>query len=105
AATEAEIERMKAIVREGLLAGGLGFSTSRQNVHVDLYNRPVPSRLASDEELLELVSVLGELNVGMIEIVPGLTGPTSITPEMRRLMVEMARRSGRLQGLHGDDHR
>jgi N-acyl-D-aspartate/D-glutamate deacylase len=97
AATEDEVAQMKAIVREGLLAGGLGFSTSRQVTHFDLAGRPVPSRLAGEEELLTLAGALGELNVGSIEVVPGTTTGKvpGIAPELRRLMVGMARESGR----------
>jgi N-acyl-D-aspartate/D-glutamate deacylase len=96
-ATEDEVAQMKAILREGLLAGGLGFSTSRQVTHFDLAGRPVPSRLAGESELLTLAGVLGELNVGSIEIVPGTTTGKvpGIAPELRRLMVGMARESGR----------
>jgi N-acyl-D-aspartate/D-glutamate deacylase len=93
AATADEVAQMQAIVREGLLAGGLGFSTSRQPFQVAMNGRPVPSLLAGDAELLALVGVLGELNVGSVEIVPDVRG--GMPEEQRRLIVRMAKESGR----------
>jgi N-acyl-D-aspartate/D-glutamate deacylase len=74
AATQDEIERMKKILRESVLAGGMGFSTNRNPVHMLTDGRPIASRLAADEELLELAGVLGELNRGSIQISIGTLG-------------------------------
>jgi len=74
AATQDEIERMKKILRESVLAGGMGFSTNRNPVHMRTDGRPIASRLAADEELLELAGVLGELNRGSIQISIGTLG-------------------------------
>src|SRR5207302_2553886 len=57
AATEDEIERMKDLLREAIKAGAAGFSTSISTGHVDGDNRPVPSRAATIEEILELAGV------------------------------------------------
>ena len=59
-ATPGEIEQMKALLRGALAAGGLGLSTSRSFTHSDGDGQPVPSRFASDEELLDLCDVTGE---------------------------------------------
>jgi N-acyl-D-aspartate/D-glutamate deacylase len=66
-ATPAEIQHMKALVREGMEAGALGFSTNRNERHMREDGKPVPSRLASDEELFTLCDVLGEVNAGAIQ--------------------------------------
>ncbi|KPM51090.1 amidohydrolase [Frankia sp. R43] len=73
-ATPEEIKRMREIVREALDAGALGFSTSRQPAHQGAYGRPVPSRFAEVSEVYELVSVLGELGRGVVQVSigPGL---------------------------------
>jgi N-acyl-D-aspartate/D-glutamate deacylase len=57
-ATDAEIEAMRAVLRECLDAGAVGLSTS----YVDMDERllPVPSRHADSRELDAMASVLGE---------------------------------------------
>ena len=56
-ATENEIEEMQKLLGEALEAGGLGFSTSRSFTHTDGDGLPVPSRIASVEEVLALAEV------------------------------------------------
>lgn len=68
-ATAAEIEDMRAQVREAMDAGALGFSTSMAPTHIGGDGKPVPSRLASDDEVLELTAVLAEYGRGAFEIV------------------------------------
>ena len=59
-ATPVELESMKALLRAGLAAGGLGFSSSLARSHNDAAGDPVPSRCASPEEVLQLAEVCGE---------------------------------------------
>lgn len=80
AATSGEIERMKEILREGLRAGAIGFSTNQNPVHMRMDGRPIPSRLATDNEILELGAVLGEMNSGSIQISRGTLG-VSVSPD------------------------
>ena len=42
-----EVQQMRALLDEGLAAGGLGFATSRAPTHMGFEGRPVPSRAAS----------------------------------------------------------
>jgi N-acyl-D-aspartate/D-glutamate deacylase len=70
ASTEAEIGRMGAIVREGMAAGALGLATSYSPGHVGEGGRPVPSRLASREELRALALAMAESGRGIVEITP-----------------------------------
>jgi N-acyl-D-amino-acid deacylase len=74
AATEAEVQQMQAVLREGLEAGAIGFSTSRQPNHQGAFGRPVPSRFAGVDEVYALTSVLGDLGKGVVavSIGPGL---------------------------------
>lgn len=69
-----EIETMRALVREAMEAGAIGFSTSRQPAHQGAYGRPVPSRFADVDEVFAMASVLGELDKGIVQVSigPGL---------------------------------
>ena len=73
-ATEDEVSRMAALLREAMELGAIGFSTSRQPNHQGAFGRPVPSRFADVEEVYALTSVLGELGKGVVEVSigPGL---------------------------------
>ncbi|MDA8044444.1 MAG: D-aminoacylase [Actinomycetota bacterium] len=53
-----EVERLVRLLEDCLAAGGLGLSTSRSSTHNDGDNQPVPSRIASEAELLELCDVV-----------------------------------------------
>jgi N-acyl-D-aspartate/D-glutamate deacylase len=64
-----EVERMKVLLRESLEAGGLGLSSSRSFTHRDGDGEPVPSRAASEEELLALCDVTGELEGTTLEFI------------------------------------
>src|SRR5207247_360390 len=90
AATPAEIEQMQALVRAGMEAGALGFSTNRNPRHMREDGKPVASRLADDAELFALCDVLGELNSGVIQTILGLS-KTEHLPWYEQL----AKRTGR----------
>ena len=49
-----QIDAMREMLREGLSAGGMGFSTSRAFTHSDGAGDPVASRWASRDEVLSL---------------------------------------------------
>ena len=68
-ASEAQVERMRNLLRESLDAGGLGLSTSRSFTHSDWEGDPVPSRAASEEELLALCRVVGEKDGTSLEFI------------------------------------
>ena len=70
-ATDAEIERMRAIVREAMEAGALGFATSESPNHVGAEGRPVPSRFASFDEIRTLASALRDAGKGIVQISAG----------------------------------
>jgi N-acyl-D-aspartate/D-glutamate deacylase len=54
-----ERAQMLELLDQSLTAGGLGLSTSRSYTHTDGDGQPVPSRFASEEELLALCEVVG----------------------------------------------
>ena len=63
-ATPADIRQMAAIVKEGIAAGALGFSSSRASGHRSKSGDVVPSTTAGEDELLGITSVLKELGRG-----------------------------------------
>jgi N-acyl-D-aspartate/D-glutamate deacylase len=68
--TPEELDRMKTLLRAGLEAGGLGFSTSYARTHNDADGNMVPSRHATTSELIELAKVTGEYEGTGLEIIP-----------------------------------
>ena len=92
-----DIEAMAAIVRQGVLAGALGFSTSRTIAHRAIDGEPVPGTFAAEDELFGIGSVLGELGRGVFELAPaGVLGEDLAAPDkemswMRRLAAATGR--------------
>jgi N-acyl-D-aspartate/D-glutamate deacylase len=82
---------MAAIVREGLAAGAVGFTTSRTVVHRAIDGEPVPGTFATPAELLGIGNALGDWGAGVI----GVT--TDFKDEERELewMVRLASETGR----------
>ena len=90
AATEGELEVMRGVVREGLEAGALGLSISRNMSHFDVTGKLIPASFAPEEELFGLARVLGEVGTGVIQSGGGTT------PELKtRLMSRISEASGR----------
>ncbi|MBB83499.1 MAG: aminoacylase [Deltaproteobacteria bacterium] len=58
-ATVEEIAAMSTLLRESIQSGAIGLSSSRSFTHRDGDGEPVPSRAASEEELLALCDVTG----------------------------------------------
>jgi N-acyl-D-aspartate/D-glutamate deacylase len=74
-ATPEEIEAMAALLRKSLSEGGAGFSTTRSFSHSDHNGDPVPSRWASNEEILALAAVVKEFPGTWLELLPPLHDP------------------------------
>src|ERR1700758_1881681 len=70
-AGEAEIGRMREIVRRGIRAGAVGFATSKSPTHVGYSGKPVPSRKAEMGEITALAGVLAEEKSGVIQATVG----------------------------------
>jgi N-acyl-D-aspartate/D-glutamate deacylase len=90
-ATAEEIARMQSLVREGMAAGAVGFSTNQNPRHIREDRKPVASRLANDQELGALLDVLGEINSGVVQ----LSGGGADARGRIAYAAEMARRTGR----------
>src|SRR5262245_26084649 len=70
-ATPAEVAQMHSLVLEAIKAGAVGFSTSTSPAHNGGGGKPMPSRLASDDELRALVGALGEAGRGVFMLTKG----------------------------------
>jgi N-acyl-D-aspartate/D-glutamate deacylase len=90
-ATPEEIAKMRQLVRQGMEAGAVGFSTNQNPRHIREDKKPVASRLASDEELGSLLDVLGEMNAGVVQ----LSGGGADARGRIAYAAGMARRTGR----------
>lgn len=95
AATPAEMSQMKEILKAGVSAGAIGFSTNQNPVHMFADGRPIPSRLATNEEIIELACALGDINKGVMQISRGSLGVSVPAAETVRLFEEISSRSGR----------
>jgi N-acyl-D-amino-acid deacylase len=71
AATADEVARMRALVREAIDAGAMGFATSKAATHVGDGGKPVPSRAAEQTEIEALAGALGEAGRGVVQATVG----------------------------------
>ena len=78
-ATRDETQRIAVLLREGMQAGALGFSTTVATQHVGFKGRPLACRLAGRDELRVYANVLRDLGSGTIEVNLGGAG-SSILP-------------------------
>ena len=75
-ATDDDIARMAAAVRQAVRAGAMGFSSSRAGTHVTPDDTPVASRIAEWREIDALVGAMAEEDAGIFQIGPDVSsGP------------------------------
>lgn len=92
-ATEDDLSAMLQELREALDAGAWGLTTSRTHHHMTSDDRPVASRLASWEEVCDLVGVLGEVGTGMFQLTED--HPTQQTqPDYDKRIIDLATATG-----------
>ncbi|HXJ37254.1 MAG TPA: amidohydrolase family protein [Candidatus Eisenbacteria bacterium] len=90
-ATAADVAAMAAIVRDGVAAGALGFSSSRTLLHRAVDGECVPGTFAAADEMIGIGRVLGELGRGVLEVA------SDLMPEDPELawMEQLSRETGR----------
>jgi N-acyl-D-aspartate/D-glutamate deacylase len=86
-ATSEELERMKQLLGESLVQGGMGFSSTISPTHNDADGEPVPSRHASREELIALAGVCRDHEGTSLEFLPGVP---PFSDEQKQLMVDLS---------------
>jgi N-acyl-D-aspartate/D-glutamate deacylase len=106
-ATADDLARMSAAVHEAIRAGAMGFSSSRATTHVTPDNTPVASRIAEWSELDRLVGAMAELNSGIFQIGPDISGGEAqrrFLARLRQLAVATGRpvMFGTLSSRQGD---
>jgi N-acyl-D-aspartate/D-glutamate deacylase len=69
-ATEWEIALMAELVDTGMRQGAIGFSTSQLDLHADHEGKPIPSNVASSDEIVALCAVLARYPEGIVEHLP-----------------------------------
>ncbi|PYN18615.1 MAG: hypothetical protein DMD76_29135 [Candidatus Rokuibacteriota bacterium] len=99
--TEAELNEMKRLLHQAMIAGAFGFSADKNLEDRTEDGSALPSHVASPEEFLALADVLSEFSVGHLGWTIGIS---TTALEQQRLLTEMMRRSGRpLHVAVGDD--
>ena len=96
-ATEDDIEQMRAVVREALEAGAVGFSTGRTDNHRDARGRETPAADASANELIGIARAFEGRDRGVLQAVSDFDlarGPEGFDREMDVLLA-MARTAKR----------
>jgi N-acyl-D-aspartate/D-glutamate deacylase len=66
-ATDDEIKQMQDLVRDGMKAGALGLSVSRNQGHYDPQGVHIPALWADEKEIFALGDVLRKLGIGLIQ--------------------------------------
>jgi N-acyl-D-aspartate/D-glutamate deacylase len=88
--TDDELATMQQLLRAGLGAGAVGFSSTWSQSHSDADGRPVPSRFATAEELFALAAVTGEFEGTSLEFLPVAMQKGGFSDEIADLMVGMS---------------
>jgi N-acyl-D-aspartate/D-glutamate deacylase len=69
APTADELGRMADAVRDGMVAGALGFTTSRTYVHRTKEGAPLGTRFSSADELTALVQAMADTGRGVVQLI------------------------------------
>ncbi|MCB1643812.1 MAG: amidohydrolase family protein [Pseudomonadales bacterium] len=69
APTQEEVEQMAALIREGVEAGALGFSSSKTLLHKDVHGEYMPGTFSGNDEMLALGLAMKGLPNSVFELV------------------------------------
>src|SRR6201987_2940139 len=89
-ATDDEIKAMQDVVRDGIKAGALGLSVSRNKGHYDPQGVHIPALWADEKEIFTVADVLREMGTGIIQSGGGRAAELS-----NGLMARLAEATGR----------
>jgi N-acyl-D-aspartate/D-glutamate deacylase len=95
-ATAEDLEEMARLVREGIAAGALAFSTNRLPLHTSVHGDPVPGTFADTEELEILTRAAVEGGSPMLQSVPAGAMGEDPDASLREVALydEISRRTG-----------
>ena len=107
-ATEEDLARMAAAVKEAMRAGAMGFSSSRSTTHVTPDNTPVASRIAEWSEVDRLVGAMAEVGAGIFQVGPDISGgpaQRAFLARLKRVALESGRpvMFGTISSRQGED--
>ncbi|OHV03863.1 N-acyl-D-amino-acid deacylase family protein [Mycobacterium talmoniae] len=71
-ATAEDLAKMRALAKEAIEAGALGFASSQLATHRTDHGQQIPSYQAADDELLEIARGIADGGGGLIQFVPDL---------------------------------
>lgn len=92
-ATQEDIAEMRRLTRDAVLAGAIGFSTSRTLNHRTLKGDPTPSLRATEAELMQIALGLRDAGSGVVEMISDFNTPDLETEfAMIRRIVEASGR-------------
>ena len=89
-ATPAQLQAMQSLVRDAMDHGAIGFASSFSPNHSGYGGIPMPSTIASEEELRALTAVLGEQKKGVFMMATG----TRASPDVMESIVQDTGRPG-----------
>lgn len=92
-ATADDLQRMKAIAREAIDAGAIGFATSRLLIHRTKAGENIPSYAADVEELKAIASAMRDADTGVLQMV--LDAPFSGWADEMQHLLAVVESSGR----------
>jgi N-acyl-D-aspartate/D-glutamate deacylase len=98
-ATADEVKAMVALVHDAMRDGAVGFTSSQLDLHVTHDGGPVPSNLASPDELIALAGALAEFPSGALEFI-SRTNLEGHSPDDRALMIAMCAASGKPMNIN-----
>lgn len=87
-ATAEDIQAMSAIVKDGIAAGALGFTTSRTELHTTREDEAMPGTYADEDELLGIGKALGETGKGIYGVVSDWNNWEEEMGWMKRLSID-----------------
>lgn len=87
-ATPEDIEQMADIVREGISAGAIGFTTSRTELHMTRHGVAMPGTYSDEDELLGIGKTIGDLGKGIYGLVSDWNNWEEEMDWMKRLSIE-----------------
>ncbi|MFN7180105.1 N-acyl-D-amino-acid deacylase family protein [Hyphomonas sp.] len=90
-ATLDDIKAMKELAKEAVLAGAMGFSTSRTLNHRTSDGQPTPTLTASQDELLGIAMGLAEAGRGVLQFVSDFNDPQKEAALLRGLVEKSGR--------------
>jgi N-acyl-D-aspartate/D-glutamate deacylase len=90
-ATAEEVAVMAGLVREAILAGAIGFSTSRTLNHKSVNGEVTPSYDAGADELVAIAAAIGETGTGVMQVVSAYPDPVAEFAIFRRMVQASAR--------------